>query len=62
MRDRTTDGRVFEVLEQKVAYMRDVQGMTLPEIAADLGYSYIWIKKISAKTKKDYTNIIYNIQ
>lgn len=44
----------FEGLEQKVAYMRDVKGMTLPEIAADLGYSYVWIKKISAKTKRLY--------
>jgi DNA-directed RNA polymerase specialized sigma24 family protein len=48
----------FEGLEQKVVYMRDVKGMTLPEIAADLGYSYVWIKKISAKTKRDYTKSI----
>jgi DNA-directed RNA polymerase specialized sigma subunit len=48
----------FEGLEQKVAYMRDVKDMTLPEIAADLGYSYIWIKKISARAKKNYTKNI----
>jgi hypothetical protein len=48
----------FEGLEQKVAYMRDVLGMTLSEIAADLGYSYIWIKKISSRTKKLHTKRI----
>lgn len=48
----------FEGLEYKVAYMRDVQGMTLAEIAADLGYSYIWIKQISARTKKHTRNIL----
>jgi DNA-directed RNA polymerase specialized sigma24 family protein len=48
----------FEGLEQKVAYMRDVKDMTLPEIAADLGYSYIWIKKISTRAKKNYTKNI----
>ncbi|WP_156877826.1 hypothetical protein [Shimazuella kribbensis] len=31
----------FETLDSKVAYMRDVIGITLPEIAAELGYSLI---------------------
>ncbi|MXQ52349.1 hypothetical protein [Shimazuella alba] len=48
----------FEGLEQKVAYMRDVKGMTLIERAADLGYSYIWIKKISSRTWKQYAKNI----
>ncbi|SEN53533.1 sigma factor-like helix-turn-helix DNA-binding protein [Lihuaxuella thermophila] len=42
----------FEGLEYKVSYLRDVKGMTLAEIAAELGYSYIWIKQISARTRK----------
>jgi hypothetical protein len=42
----------FETLETKVAYMRDALGMTLPEIAAELGYSLIWIKKISQRIRK----------
>lgn len=40
----------FEGIEQKVTYFRDVQGMTLPEIAAHLNFSYSWIKKLSMKT------------
>ncbi|HZG82045.1 MAG TPA: hypothetical protein VEZ13_14845 [Brevibacillus sp.] len=42
----------FDGLEYKVQYMRDVEGKTLAEIAADLGYSYNWIKKISRRAKK----------
>jgi DNA-directed RNA polymerase specialized sigma24 family protein len=45
----------FEGLEYKVAYMRHAKGMTLPEIAADLGYSYDWIKRISMRIRKQYT-------
>jgi len=48
----------LEGLEGKVMYMREVEGKTLAEIAADLGYSYIWIKKISARAKKKYTKSI----
>jgi hypothetical protein len=40
----------FETLESKVAYLRDVKGMTLAEVAAHLNFSYSWIKKISMKT------------
>lgn len=47
----------LEGLEHKVAYLRDVKGMTLAEIAAELGYSHIWVKKISARVKK-YTESI----
>jgi|SRR5690606_5089312 len=43
----------FERLDGKVAYLRDVEGMTLPEIAAHLGYSYSWIKKISMRTRRN---------
>lgn len=42
----------LEGLDYKVAYMRDIKGMPLIEIAAELGYSYDWIKKISAKTQR----------
>jgi len=45
----------FEGLEAKVAYMRDVQGMTLIEIAAHLGYSYDWIRKLSSRTRRKGT-------
>lgn len=49
----------FEGTDQKVAYMRDIEGKTLQEIADELGYSLIWIKKISARTKrKEYTKSI----
>lgn len=40
----------IESIEGKVAYMRDVQGMTLAEIAAHLNFSYSWIKKLSMRT------------
>jgi DNA-directed RNA polymerase specialized sigma subunit len=36
-------------LDKKVAYMRDVEGKKLIEIADELGYSEIYIKKISAR-------------
>ncbi|MBA4541967.1 hypothetical protein H1164_03495 [Thermoactinomyces daqus] len=42
----------IESIEGKVAYMRDVKGMTLAEIAADLNFSYSWIKKLSMRTSK----------
>lgn len=42
----------LESIDYKVCYLRDVKGMTLPEIAAELGYSYSWIKKISMRNKK----------
>lgn len=48
----------FEGLGYKVVYMRDVLHMTLPEIAANLNYSYIWVKKISARVRKQYTQNI----
>lgn len=48
----------FEGLEGKIAYLRDVKGMTLAEIAAELGYSYIWIKQLSARTRKHTRNIL----
>ena len=42
----------FDGIEYQVAYRRDVKGMTIAEIAADMGYSEIWIKKISSRIKK----------
>lgn len=38
----------FEGIDYMVAYWR-LQGLTLAEIADKLGYSYGWIKKISAR-------------
>lgn len=42
----------IDKLENKVAYMRDVECKSLAEIAVDLGYSYDWIKKLSARTSR----------
>lgn len=42
----------FEKLEYKVAYMRDVERMSLAKIADELGYSYDWIAKVSSKAKR----------
>lgn len=44
----------LEGLDQKVVYLRDIEGMTLAEIAEKLGYSEIYIKKISARNKRVY--------
>jgi hypothetical protein len=41
----------FEGLDYLVAYWR-LQGLTLAEISDKLGYSYGWIKKISARSGK----------
>lgn len=51
---RQIEQRISELksIDYEVCYRRDVLGMTLIEIAADLGYSEIWIKKISARNKK----------
>jgi hypothetical protein len=40
----------FDGLEYQVAYRRDVLRQPLDRIADDLGYSYNWIMKISART------------
>ncbi|MSU03217.1 sigma factor-like helix-turn-helix DNA-binding protein [Tissierella pigra] len=42
-------------LDKKVVYMREIQGKPLKEIADELGYSEIYIKKISARNPKEYT-------
>lgn len=44
----------LEGLDKKVVYMRDIEGKTLKEIADELGYSEIYIKKISARNKRVY--------
>ncbi|SDX85240.1 sigma factor-like helix-turn-helix DNA-binding protein [Tepidimicrobium xylanilyticum] len=44
----------LERLDKKVVYMRDIEGKTLKEIADELGYSEIYIKKISARNKRVY--------
>lgn len=38
--------------EDKVRLLREIKGMTLKEIAEELGYSESWIKKISASLKR----------
>lgn len=39
-------------LEYKVAYLRDVERKPLYEIADQLGYTYNWIREISARAKR----------
>ena len=41
-------------IDQRVVYLRDIEGKTLKEIADELGYSEIYIKKISARNKRVY--------
>lgn len=50
-------GRMEELegLDKKVVYMRDIEGKALKDIANELGYSEIYIKKISARNSKEYT-------
>ena len=36
-------------LKEKVEYMKNIEGKRLKEIAIELGYSYQYIRKISAK-------------
>lgn len=45
----------LEGLDKKVVYMRDIEGKRLIDIAEELGYSEIYIKKISARNPKEYT-------
>lgn len=44
----------LEGIDQKVVYMRDIEGKALKEIAEELGYSYQYIKEISARNKKTH--------
>lgn len=39
----------FKAIEYKVAYGRIVENKTLEDIAKELGYSLVWIKKVSAR-------------
>jgi DNA-directed RNA polymerase specialized sigma24 family protein len=41
----------LDSLDYKVVYLRDIEGMSLPEIAKELKYAEVTIKKISAKYK-----------
>ncbi|WP_025847627.1 hypothetical protein [Paenibacillus ehimensis] len=44
--------RDFQGIEYQVAYMRDILGKPLGQIADELGYSYNWIMKISSRVKR----------
>lgn len=46
----------LEGIDQKVVYMRDIEGKKLMDIAEQLGYSYDYIKEISARNKKTHLN------
>ena len=45
----------LEGLDRRVVYMRDIEEKKLADIAEELGYSEIYIKKISARNPKEYT-------
>ena len=44
----------LEGIDYKVVYMRDIEGKSLVEIADKLGYSYDYIKEVSARNKKTH--------
>ena len=44
----------LEGIDYKVVYLRDIEGKSLVEIADELGYSYDYIKEISARNKKTH--------
>lgn len=44
----------LEGIDYKVVYMRDIEGKSLKEIAEALGYSYDYIKEISARNKRTH--------
>lgn len=44
----------LEGIDQQVVFMRDIKGKSLVEIADELGYSYQYIKEISARNKTTY--------
>ncbi len=46
----------LEGLEYKIAYKRFIEGKTLNEIAGELGYSYQYMKEVSAKTYQEPTD------
>ena len=39
-------------IDRKVVYLRDIKGMKLEEIADELHFSIVYIKKVSARNKK----------
>ncbi|MGG0516618.1 hypothetical protein [Bacillus pseudomycoides] len=43
-------------LEQRIVYMRDVLGMTLKEIASEVGYSYDHIRRVSSRMKRSHNH------
>ncbi|MDF2546129.1 MAG: hypothetical protein K0R93_1027 [Anaerosolibacter sp.] len=51
---RKMEEKVSELrgLDNKVVYMRDFQGKKLKEIADELGYSYDYIREVSAKNPR----------
>lgn len=53
-KDITNKVEQLDSINFKVVYMRDILGKRLKEIAAELGYSEIYIKEISSKNKTNY--------
>ena len=46
----------LEGLDKKVAYMRELEGKSLKEIADELGYTYQYIRRISMNSNKKATD------
>jgi len=44
----------LEEIDRKVVYMRDIESKSLSDIAKELGYTYQYIKEISARNKITY--------
>ena len=43
----------FEGIDYKVAYLMQIKGYTVQEVADELGYSFYYIQNISAKVNKE---------
>jgi hypothetical protein len=51
------NARDLEGIDSEVVFLRDVGGMSLKEISGELNYSYDWVKKISARNKKEQSGV-----
>ncbi|SDY85975.1 hypothetical protein [Thermoactinomyces sp. DSM 45892] len=45
----------YQGIEGKILYYREVKGMTLKQIAENLGYSYAYIRNINSRLNKKMT-------
>ncbi|MBN6887010.1 DNA-directed RNA polymerase specialized sigma24 family protein [Cytobacillus horneckiae] len=50
----------YEELPRKIAYLRYVHGRSLKDIAADLNYSYDYVREVMSKMKKSLQEPTHN--